>query len=132
MPSLTRLINQLNRATADQFLKPEVLGPWNFYEVDSGNGTYYVPVDVVGIDEDELMAQINSDDEHVSLAAKTTLIQYTEITRADGVYEVTLHRNVYGYRFSAPGYLDCTDWGIAKSRTGALKALIEEQRMYTE
>jgi len=61
----------------------------------------------------------------------------THVVEADSMIDVLRELDVediveihledgWGARFSAPGYLDCTGWGVYESEASAAEALLEE------
>lgn len=107
---IERVIARLEK----RFLKPhvELMSAWL---VDTSEGTEIVPADLIG-------------DEKAQECGKPTIeavAQYCEgtphehpggpdfATRPDGVEGLADAEHVSGYfaRLSAPGYMDCTDWG---------------------
>ena len=54
------------------------------------------------------------------------IIQFTEISTPDKVEYVKLIRG-YGARFSAPGYMDCTEWCVFKTLKEAKDYLKEQE-----
>lgn len=83
------------------FMKPEIEhGAWHICETDTG--TCIVPADLcAGNSADVLM--------------------YCDATV---VYEVETKEG-YGARFSAPGYMDCTDWAFFEQLDEACEFLFE-------
>lgn len=83
------------------FMKPEVVrGDW--YEVEDKRGeTSIVPTDV-------------------------GLADWIDDLKDGESVTITLHVDTWGGRMSAPGYLDCTEWGLYKSEADAIRWLREE------
>lgn len=92
---------------AGQFMEPE----WyegDYYEVQADHGsTYIVPTDVCA-------AKVHGD-----------LQDYVE-AKIDEPEKPVEVQHGWLYRFSAPGYMDCTDWSVAESEEAAKAALLEE------
>lgn len=100
------------------FMEPEIVfGQW--YEVETDNGTDFVPADVVGvlpIVKGEVVVHDHAQWEEIYTAVRPY---------CDGkLLEVTL-REGYGARLSAPGYLDCTEWSVFETEEEA-EAHLEE------
>src|SRR5262245_60105323 len=94
------------------FMEPRVeYGDW--YEVETHEGTWFIPADVVG---------------DLSLRKGWTYTEdskrWGDIVRAvqdycaPGPSEVKLIAG-WGARMSAPGYLDCTEWAVFRSKREA-------------
>ncbi len=87
------------------FMEPEIIhGTW--YEIETNNGTWFVPVDLIGEPENNF---------------EEKLVQYTEGTK---VYSWNIKEG-YGARLSARGYLDCTDWSVFDTEEEAREFLID-------
>lgn len=80
------------------FMQPEIRVA-DFFEVETRDGTYFVPADEVGRGE------------------------LTSIF--DCVKSAELIRQGVGARLSAPGYLDCTDWCVFETEEEAKRYLCE-------
>jgi hypothetical protein len=91
-----------------EFMQPQVVHG-KFYEIETNNGTWFVPVDVVGGP-----SKGTTYDQF-----KAELLQYTE---ASEVYEWKVIKG-WGARLSAPGYMDCTEWSVYSTETEAWEQL---------
>ncbi len=69
--------------------------------IDTSNGTFVVPADIPPVDVSELPIGETTEDADILDAVS----EYVE----GEPYDVTLKEG-YCARYSAPGYLDCTDW----------------------
>ncbi len=99
----------------DNFMQEEITEKQKWYEVSGNNGTEFIPYDIVG-DID-----IPAGDEYLD-ALPESIASYCENTKGN----IRLIEG-YGARFSAPGYLDCTPWGVFQSIEDAEKSLRIEQ-----
>ena len=79
----------------------------NWYEIDGDNGITYVPVDVVLVRD-----AIGAEDD----VAK--LLDYYEGSHIDSV---TIVRNQYGAHYTAPGYMDQTEWIIGNNKRNLIR-----------
>lgn len=99
------------------FMKPEITEKMDWAAVETNNGTWWVPFDVLSKSE---AANVRGGDFE-------PLLQYTEGTR---VYnDQSSVKKGYGVRLSAPGYMDATDWevyGNLKEAQRRERELIEE------
>lgn len=89
------------------FMEPEVTEKQEWARVETNNGTYWVPLDV--LNSEELVAARGDNFE--------PLLKYTEGTHVfpkDSWIE-----KGYGVRLSAPGYLDATEWEVYKNKREA-------------
>jgi hypothetical protein len=98
----------------------------DFYLVDGRNGTDMVPADLVDIDI-PVGCEIRNDDPEtadVFADAVAKLRDFVESPR--GIQSIERHEGFYG-RYSAPGYMDATDWSW-----GATEDEVREEldRMY--
>lgn len=90
------------------FMQQEIeLGEW--LEIETSHGTEIIPRDLVGElpDDIELAAELVAD--------------YVQGDRITAIAE----RKGYGARLSAPGYMDCTDWGVYDTESEARDSLTE-------
>lgn len=91
------------------FMQPEVLDKEEWAEIETNNGTSWVPFSVLS--SSEAASARRGDFE--------PLLKYTEGTR---VYnDQSRVRQGYGVRLSAPGYMDATEWEVYGSKKDALK-----------
>jgi len=82
------------------FMKPVITEKQDWAAVETNNGTWWVPFEVLSSRETE--SAKSGDFE--------PLLQYTEGTR---VYnDQSSIKKGYGVRLSAPGYMDATDWEV--------------------
>ncbi len=95
-------------------------GTW--YVVDGDHGTDYIPEEVCGsIDGLESNgASIDDDSEHFAAAVK----QLRDYIENGAVYEIEA-RAMWGARYTAPGYMDCTEWTMGETEEEAVKELKE-------
>jgi hypothetical protein len=103
------------------FMEPQIeQGQW--YEVDTDNGTDFIPFDVigdVGLEEGESANDWSQDDRQDKIVAAMQ-----DYCGADP-HEVKLITG-FGARLSAPGYLDCTDWAVFETEQEARDYLRDE------
>jgi hypothetical protein len=92
------------------FMEKQVeFGEW--YEIETNNGTEFIPADVVG--------HVEIEDGQPMDDSLTPFIEGTEIE------SVKLVKG-WGARLSAPGYMDCTSWAVYDTEAEAIEALDEE------
>jgi hypothetical protein len=96
------------------FMQKQVTGKQSWFRVETDNGTECFPADLVGSIPD-MGFDSDSDDywDHVD-----TLQTYTE-----GKPQSWETVQGYGARLSAPGYMDCTEWGVFDTEEEAEKYL---------
>ena len=113
------------------FMKPEIVhGLW--LRVDTQNGTWWVPEDLVGPvflkqDVSYEVDWYNLEEDSNLRALIIDLEDYVEADRTE-IYELTLVEG-WGGRMSAPGFLDCTEWVVLPDRED-VEAVLED--MYGE
>jgi hypothetical protein len=99
------------------FMRPEITEKQEWAAVETNNGTWWVPFDILSSREAESARRGDFE----------PLLQYTEGTR---VYDdQSSIKKGYGVRLSAPGYMDATDWevyGSLKEAKRRERELIEE------
>jgi hypothetical protein len=83
------------------FMELDVTERCDWYEIDGDNGITYVPVNVVGVGRDVI-----------------NMRDYYDGSRIDSVKIV---HNQYGARYSAPGYMDQTDWTIGNNKRNLIR-----------
>lgn len=90
------------------FMEPQITEKCAWYEIETTHGTWFAQVEDVGD------------------IPVTELERFKPFTEGGKVIEVKLRENMVGYRLSAPGYLDRTEWCIASSRTAAKRELMAQ------
>lgn len=106
------------RAMAREFMEPEIReGTWA--ECETSHGTEWIPADVLG----------SADRERLGFAKRPRArdVDGEGFARdfLDGeCYSARLVRG-FGARLSAPGYMDCTEWTVFRTRAAAECYLIE-------
>jgi len=85
------------------FMEPQLDGKCEWAEIETDNGTWYVPADV---------------DDFRSRGRKERALQYTE---GSTVHSVKIRKG-YGVRLSAAGYMDCTEWDFYTNYRAARRA----------
>jgi len=90
------------------FMEPQITEKCDWYEIETTHGTWFVQVEDVG---------------EIPLDQTDRFKQYVE---SGEVQSVTRRCGLVGYRLSAPGYLDRTEWGITTSRTAAKRELMTQ------
>lgn len=109
------------------FMQPELVhGLW--LRVDTMNGTWWVPEDLVGPTflKQYVAYEVEWDslEEDSNLKALVyDLEDYVEADRTE-IYELTLVEG-WGGRMSAPGYTDCTEWTVLPERED-VEAVLED------
>lgn len=113
------------------FMKPEIVhGLW--LRVDTVNGTWWVPEDLVGHTflKQDVAYEVdwyNLEEDSNLKALVYTLQDFVDADCSD-IYELTLVEG-WGGRMSAPGYTDCTEWTVLPDRED-VEAVLED--MYGE
>ena len=93
------------------FMELDVTERTDWYEIDGNNGTTVVPVDAIG---------------NISVKDKEAFKDYYEGSHIDSV---TIVRNQYGAHYTAPGYMDQTEWTIGNNKRNLIR---EVRSMYEE
>ena len=92
------------------FMQPEVIRGY-YYEVDTMDGIYCVPADVVGL--------ANMDE-----CTWRHLQDYVDSSSDPEKWTIAV-KHGYLARYSAPGYMDCTDWIAGTNKLALLRELTE-------
>lgn len=113
------------------FMQPELVhGLW--LRVDTMNGTWWVPEDLVGpvFLKQGVAYEVEWDSLEPDSKLRPLLNDLEDYVEADRteIYELTLVEG-WGGRMSAPGYLDCTEWVVLPERED-VEAVLED--MYGE
>lgn len=90
------------------FMEPQITEKQDWFAIETTDGTTFVPVKDVGP------------------ISPMELEKFQPFVDSGKVIEVTIRRNMVGYRLSAPGYMDRTDWGLEMSKKKAKQALLDE------
>lgn len=105
-------------------MKPQMTRKTDWLEVDTDNGIWWVPTDVVDrvtlFEVEELSrGKLNKelDAGELSERAGKEIIQYTDGNVVDTV-KIT---RGYGVRLSMPGYLDCSEWSVHSNKRSAIR-----------
>ena len=101
------------------FMQKEITNETEWYEIDTGSGTYYVQVELVG------KFDLDSDEE--TQLVKSKLVDYCE---GDILYIEII--TGYGARLSANGYLDATEWAVYDTIEDAEQALNDLETLELE
>jgi len=98
------------------FMQPVIeFGKW--YEIDTMNGTSFVPFDVIGEINQSFLGNPPSS------YARKRVADYVDCDVKDiNTIEI---REGFGARLSASGYLDCTEWTVFDSEKEAKEYLVE-------
>jgi len=91
-------------------MKPEIVGPTDWWEVETNQGTYWVQCEFVGYKDD-----VNA----------VKLLDYLPDTTDTNEILRWEFKSGYGARLSMPGYLDCTEWCVCDSEKEAREYLAE-------
>lgn len=111
------------------FMKPQMTDLQEWVEVETNEGTFFIPNDEVGLTEDDVAAIMakyegppieDSNGDEIPPALRDFVPGRRLM--GDGVRLVS----GYGVRSSAPGFLDCTDWAVYESLEEAEEAYQEE------
>lgn len=103
------------------FMVPEVTLKMKWVDVDTSQGGYYIPLDVLTSAE---VAAFKRGD-------FTPLLQYTEAASNADIYSAEIIKG-YGVRLTAPGYMDATEWEVFSTEREAderAAELEEEQNL---
>lgn len=95
------------------FMREQVTRKLQWAEIDGPCGITYIPLDDVDA------AMLPADNEGLTPEQERYWLQYYEGSK---LYNVSV-REGFGSRFSAPGYLDCTEWSVYDSPEEALTEL---------
>ena len=99
------------------FMTPVIeFGKW--YEIETMNGTSFVPFDIVGTIHQAFLGNPPSS------YARKRVLQYTECFDVKDINTIEI-REGFGARLSENGYLDCTDWTVFDSEQEAKDYLVE-------
>jgi len=102
------------------FMQRQVTGLQNWVKVETTHGTEWVSVTETSlfVRDSETATHPMSEQERAETAAK--IHTYTE-----GMLQSWENVKGYGARFSAPGYLDCTEWAVFDTEDEAREYLAE-------
>jgi hypothetical protein len=92
-------------------MKPEIVGPTDWWEVDTHEGTFFVQAEFVGLKKEDVELE--------------KLKDYVDVADVGHIIDWELKRG-YGARMSAPGYLDCTDWTVFDTVGEAREHLVDD------
>lgn len=99
------------------FMKPQIeYGTW--VVVDGPMGTEAIPQDVCG----EIPTYLSQDNDYKRCLIPDALHDYCENREAYSIQTVT----GWGARYSAPGYLDCTEWKVFDTEEEAKAYLADD------
>ena len=86
------------------------------YEVDTSDGTFFIPEDVIGYQTPSLLNTENT---------KGAFLDFTTVSCSDDIYDITYHADKYLARLSMSGYMDCTDWTMHDTEQEAINCLVD-------
>lgn len=95
------------------FMQPEVIGPTEWWMVDTTSGIQWVQCEFVGREN----------------VKAVDLLDYLEDTFSAEDIIRWESQSGYGARLSAPGFLDCTPWSVFETVEAARSSLIEEHNL---
>ena len=101
------------------FMQHQITNKQQWFEVDTTNGTEYIPHELIGYKRDsESATHPLTDKERETIISE--LSQYCEGT-------IQEWKTIFGYgaRLSAPGYTDCTEWTVFETAEEAKQYLGE-------
>ena len=98
------------------YMEPQITGKEHWAEVETNCGTEYVPIEQLGL-------SLPSFDENPAHCRRCEFL-LRDYLEGDRIYRLAI-REGYGARFSAPGYLDCTQWAVFNTEDEA-RAYLEE------
>jgi hypothetical protein len=110
------------------FMEAQVTDRQYWLEVETDNGSYYLPDDLFDSGMVREWERIDNDSlrESAFEAIKAHIGDYVECGEKD-IRSVEMHYG-YGVRLSAPGYMDCTDWEFYANRRLAERRAREMSR----
>ncbi len=103
------------------FMKPHVY-KGDYYLVETSNGTEFIPGDMLSID----MAVGESIDDDRDAQDWADCVKLVRDFVSDEVESIERGEGYYG-RYSAPGYMDATDWTWGETEA---EVMAELERMY--
>ena len=106
------------------FMQHQVTGLENWLQVETTQGTEFVRIADTSLFVRNSQTLTHPATESDKFSAKTKIQQYTT-----GEPQEWENVKGYGARLSAPGYLDCTEWSVFKTKEIAREYLEE---MYPE
>jgi len=114
----------LLKQITEDFMKPEVFKDKGV-EIDTTHGTFFFPSDV--INPENLGFKGNeTTDKKVIADLWDDIGDYLEVFKPDQIYSIRKINGWFG-RYSAPGYMDATDWSFNTNK----KSLMDDlKRMY--
>jgi len=101
-----KVVEELKMNKKSSFMKPQIVFD-DWWMVDGADGITYFPADMFS-EEDVREAVFGP------------------------VYEIILLKDKYGVRWSAPGYMDATEWTVFDTEQEALDYIKEEEEFYGE
>ncbi len=99
------------------FMQLEMTGKVAWYEVDGPYGTEFVPEDACGPIDLSTAPELDAEGYR---QLPIGLADYCENRRTYDRPDAVRRILGYGVRWSAPGYLDCTDWTVFARKADAL------------
>ena len=122
----TKRNSEMKKQSGD-FMQPVVEeGDWVM--LDGPNGGECIPADVVDLDEvRDLMKRMEEGEKKISLEG-TGLRDYTQNRE---IYDLDI-KHGFGAHFSAPGYMDQTEWTVFDTEKEAVEFLKEENEGYED
>ena len=97
----------------------------DFYLIDGDQGTDLIPGDLVSL---SIPVGESASFEDAPASEYPDLAEVSQYVESDEIYSIEHRRGFYG-RYSAPGYLDATDWTWGDS---ADEVQADLERMYGE
>lgn len=114
--------NELEALFSGQFMTPDI-DECDYWEVETDQGTSYVPVDVVGVRSDMGVGYYIDDDE-ASAEEREFLVALSDYT--DDRPQSAELKHGWLARLSAAGYMDCTEWTAFATEQEAIDYLAEQ------
>lgn len=107
------------------FMKPDIRGPQTWFEIDGDQGIVAVPIDLVGpVDLKECQTHIDK--------YETVPPEFKDYYSGQRCWSIERKDDAWGARMSAPGYMDCTEWSVFDSESGAKAYIWIEQQVCPE
>jgi hypothetical protein len=109
------------------FMKTYITEECEWVVIETSSGDFFVPEEEVSNAVSDWCDAVEEEQytpDEVSNTVKCDLLDFTEVFDTEKIFSV---QRVHGYgaRLSAPGYLDCTEWGVFDTEQEAREYLEE-------
>lgn len=109
------------------FMRPQVIFDV-FVRIEDEHEVTIVPADVLGLTDERF------DDDEITPELRDLIQKELGIELDDEATVEVLgdgeDRRVYGWRLSAPGYMDCTDWNVCSDLKEVRQELMEQHDIH--